>query len=155
MMARVEAGKDAERIVKRGVLEIQCSEVDPDEPLVFGHTRRDGRGTVEALRDDEKYLVRVNPLDVRQAWLYHADGSFAGCAENYGRCQRDNPDQLHAAFTRRRQALAPLIGDARFLASPLTRADIQRTTTNTAVMNSEKTEVAAKRTEALQDLMSD
>lgn len=133
MMAQIDAGKDAEQIVKRGVLEVPCSEIDPDEPLRFGLTRRDGRGTEEPLRDDEKYLVRVNPVNPRFAYLYNADGSFAGCSENYGRVDRENESALHAAFARKRQALAPLIEDARRLSGPITRADINRTAHNTRV----------------------
>jgi hypothetical protein len=137
MLAQIEAGKDAERSVKRGLLEVQCSEVDPDEPLRYGLTRRDGRGTEEPLREDEKYLVRVNPVDPSHAWLYHADGSFAGCADNYGRVDRENVSALHSAFARKRQALAPLIEDARRLSGEITRADIARTTHNARVANYE------------------
>jgi len=119
-----------ERPVKQNVIEVSCPEVDPDEPLRFGLTRRDGRGTEEPLRDTEKYLVRVNPMDVRFAWLYNADGSFAGVADNYGRVSRDDPKAVTHAFARKQKALAPLVAEARRLAAPLTRAANKRAAHN-------------------------
>jgi hypothetical protein len=119
-----------ERPVKQNVIEVNCPEVDRDEPLRFGLTRRDGRGTEESLRDDEKYLVRVNPLDTRFAWLYNADGSFAGVADFYGRVSRDDPKAITAAYARKQKALAPLVAEARRLAAPLTRAAKDRAANN-------------------------
>lgn len=119
-----------ERPVKQNVIEVNCPEVDRDEPLRFGLTRRDGRGMEESLRDDEKYLVRVNPLDTRFAWLYNADGSFAGVADNYGRISRADPKAVTTAHGRKQKALAPLVAEARRLAAPLTRAATKRAAHN-------------------------
>jgi len=128
MLAQIES--DAEPVVKKGLIEVPCREVDPDEPLRFGLVRRDGRGTSEPLKDGEKYLVRVNPVAPQRAWLYNADGSFAGCADNYGRAGREDESALHRQFAAKRQYLAPMIADARRLTGSITRADIERNAGN-------------------------
>ena len=122
-----------ERPVQQGCIEISCADIDPDHPLHYGPMIRDGRGTREPLRPQDKYLVRLNPLDPRVAWLYSADGKFAGVADYYDRVHRPDTHALHAAFGEKRKAVAPLIAEARRLAEPLTQAGIERMEHNTAV----------------------
>ena len=129
-----------ECIVERGVLAVRCRELDQDEPLFFGLTRRDGRGVEERLRDGEKYLVRVNGCDPSYAFLYHADGGFAGVAKYHSREGRNEIATNHRQFVEKRQHLAELTGDARFFASRITKADVQRTAENSKVLESEMVE---------------
>lgn len=123
-----------ERPVKNNQIEISVPEVDPDAPLVFGLTRRDGRGVQEPLRNDDKWEVRVNPLDPGRAWLYHADGSFAGVAPFYGRVRRDDPETLRDAYAAKRKALAPMIAESRRLAANITRDATERAAVNQAIL---------------------
>jgi len=123
-----------ERPVKNNQIEIGVPEVDPDEPLVFGLTRRNGRGVQDPLRNDEKWLVRVNPLAPHICYLFTADNQFAGVAPYYGRVRRDDPAALQQAFKRKTQALSPLISEARRLAAPITQAATDRAAANSALL---------------------
>jgi hypothetical protein len=165
LMREVPAAEDGEASVKSGVLEVMVREVDPDEPLRFGLVRHDGRGTRDLLRDGEKYLVRVNGIDPRWAWLYRADGSFAGVAQQYGRVGagregkgREDTHALHAAWAEKRKAIAELTGEARLLGSRITRAETDRLAHNLDVLKGAK---AAQRkpgtnesTEAATDILT-
>jgi hypothetical protein len=137
ILGDVPPASDAERQVKRGLIEIQNSEISP-EPLVYGYTRRDGRGVDEPLRDQEKYLVRLNPLDTRWAWLYHASGAFAGVAPRYDRVRRDDPNALTRAYAVKHQALAPLLAEGRALAGEITRQATDRAAHNIGVLNAKR-----------------
>jgi hypothetical protein len=132
-----------ERPVKNNCLELMVPEVDPDAPLQFGLARRDGRGTHTPLRNDEKYLVKVNPLDPRVAWLYDSQRKFAGVADYYGRVQRDQPEQLKAAFARKKAALAPLLEEAHRLAAPIIQAETDRAAHNAELLTEAGREQAA------------
>lgn len=155
MMALIPpTSNEDECVVERGVLPVRVRELDQDEPLRFGLTRRDGQGVEEPLRAGEKYLVRVNGCDPNHAFLYHADGSFAGTAKYYGRETRDEIQTNHRQFVEKRQYLSTQTGDARFLASRVTKADIQRNAARAEVFAEEKTESAEKSRTAREALMS-
>jgi hypothetical protein len=130
---------EEECVVERGVLPVRVRELDQDEPLRFGLTRRDGRGTEEPLKTGEKYLVRVNGCDPSKAFLYHADGSFAGVANYHGRDSRDEIQTNHRQFAEKRKFLAAQTEDSRFVTSRVTRADINRTSANSTVVKSQHT----------------
>jgi hypothetical protein len=147
-LQEVAVSTDAERPVKQGFLEVQVPEIDPDEPLRFGLMRRDGRGTEEALREGQKYLVRVNPLDTRFAWLYDAKGAFAGVAPFYDRARRDDPKALQRKFAAKRKALAPLIEEGRRLAAPITRAATDRAAANAEVFDRARPVTEAEKEQA-------
>lgn len=118
--------------VKNSCLELSWAEAGPGE-LTYGLTRRDGRGVQTPLRDDEKFLVRINPLDPRVCWLYQADGSFAGIAPHYSRVSRADASQLQHAFAAKKQALAPLIAEGRRLAANITQAATDRAAHNASI----------------------
>lgn len=120
--------------VRQGQLTLTCPDLVASEPLVYGLMRRDGAGADEPLRDGDTYLVRVNPLDPRVAWLYGPRGEFRGITPRYGRVRRDDPDALTRAYARKRQALAPLLAEARRLAAPITRDAADRTAANLAIL---------------------
>lgn len=120
-----------ETSVKEGCLSLMVPEINPDEPVSFGLMRRDGRGTEDILRDGQKFMVRVNCMDPRLCWLYHADGSFAGCAPLYARVQRGDAKGLQRAFARKQAALAPLRAEANRVAAPLTESAMDRAAHNT------------------------
>jgi hypothetical protein len=111
----------AELPVRQGCLTIQDADVDP-EPMQFGLIRRDGRGLQEPLRNDEKYLCRLNPIDPQVLWLFDAHNRFAGVAPRYLAVRRNDEDALRAAFKRKSQAIAPLVEEARRLAAPYTES---------------------------------
>lgn len=123
-----------ERPVKKGVLEVNCPEVDPDEPLQFGLELRDGRGRREKLRDGDTYLARVNRLDPRWCWLYDARGGFVGVVASRGRAQRNDVEAIHRQWAEKRAALAPELERTRQLAAPLSRAATARAAHNAAVL---------------------
>jgi hypothetical protein len=139
-LSEVPPSTDAERPVKRGLIEFQNDEIS-SEPMVYGHSRRDGRGVNEPLRDGDKYVVRVNPLDTRYAWLYQSSGAFAGVAPRYDRVYRDDPKALTRAYAEKRQALAPLLAEARTLARQVTRQATERATQNTAILTAKRRKV--------------
>jgi hypothetical protein len=128
----------AETSVKEGCLTLMVPEINPDEPISFGLTRRDGRGTEDILRDGQKFNVRVNGLDPRFCWLYHADGSFAGIAPLYSRVQRGDNKSLQRAFARKQAALAPLRTEAQRLAAPLTQRANEQAAGNAHLFAREK-----------------
>ncbi|MDE2098207.1 MAG: hypothetical protein KGL39_13210 [Patescibacteria group bacterium] len=134
LMAEIEGAECPP--VKNGVVSVECPELDPDEPLRYGLTRRDGNGTEEPLRNDERYMTRVNHVDPRQVWLYGANGEFKGVARRYDRVGRTDEKALHRAFAAKRQYLAPQIADARRLAGAVTRAAIARDENNLDAMSS-------------------
>jgi hypothetical protein len=146
MMAEIEGVES--RPVKNGLLSIECPELDPEEPLHYGLVRRDGRGTEEPLRTDEKYLTRVNHVDPSHVWLYGAAGEFKGVAKRCPRVKRDDPEALHRAWAAKRQYLAPQIADARQLAGAVTRAAIARDTNNAEVLNTRKPLTASEKESA-------
>ena len=144
---------DTEATVERGILPVTCAELSPDEPLLYGLTRRDGQGTDEPLRTGEKFLVRLNRVDPLSCYLYHADGSFAGTAKLYSRSSREDAltnnsspqaggaattghssQSLHRQFAEKRKWLAGQTADARFNASRVTAADIARTKNNSRII---------------------
>ena len=141
LMASLEP--DAEATVERGTLEVACPELSPDEPLRYGLTRRDGNGLDEPLKTGEKFLIRINRVDPSLCYLYAADGGFAGIASFYGRESRADIQNNHRQFAQKRAWLAGQTADARFLASRVTKADIQRTAHNNRVLESNTGEKAA------------
>jgi hypothetical protein len=116
--------------VRNHQLSVNCPDLDPDAPVCFGFERRNGQGTVEPLRNGDKWMVRVNPLDARAAWLYTATGQFAGVVQYYGRAGRTDAKALQAAFARKHAQLGHLVDEARRLAAPITQAAIDRTANN-------------------------
>lgn len=144
----------SEEIVRNCQLSISVPEVDPDAPLKFGLMRRDGQGTQTPLRNEEKYLVRVNPLSPNVAWLYDAKNKPCGVVPYYGKVGRDNPEQLKRAFAAKKQALRPLVEEAHRLAAPIIQAETERHAHNARVLNrsvpltdSEKSNAAAVQAE--------
>jgi len=123
----------SETPVKEGCVTLMVPEINPDEPISFGLTRRDGRGTEDILRDGQKFLVRINAMDPRFCWLYNADGSFAGIANHYARVQRGDMESLQRAFGRKQAALAPLRAEAQRLAAPLTERAIANAAHNIGI----------------------
>lgn len=125
-----------EATVRNNQLEIGIPDLDPSEPRFFGFERRDGQGAAEPLRNGDKWMVRVNPLDPRVAWLYTATGKWSGVVDYYGRVARTDTKSLQEAFARKRKALAPLISDARRLAASVTQDAIDRSSANHQVFSS-------------------
>ena len=124
-----------EQTVHNGTIEFESAVIAPNTTLCYGLQRWDGNGTRETLRNDERWMVRVNPLDIQTAWLYDARNGFAGVVSNYGRVRRDDPHALHRAFAAKRAALSPLIAEGRRLAAPITRAANERAAHNIAVLS--------------------
>ncbi len=113
-----------ERPVKNGLLAVNVPEVEPDEPLRYGPLLRDLNGGDLALRNGDKYCVRVNPLMPEAAFVYDSRGGFLGLAPVWGRVGRLDQEGLQRAFATKRKALAHWTAQARQLAAPLTaRAD--------------------------------
>jgi hypothetical protein len=135
----------AETSVKEGCLTLMVPEINPDAPISFGLTRRDGRGTEDILRDGQKFMVRVNCMDPRFCWLYNADGSFAGCAPLYARVKRGDTKGLQQAFARKQAALAPLRAEAQKAAAPLTQRAIGNATANVHLFDRTKPLTAAEK----------
>lgn len=123
-----------ERPVTNGLLEVNCAEVDPDEPLRFGPVIRDCDGREEVLRHEDKYLVRVNPLRPETAFLYHADGGFAGLASSYGRVAPHDCEALQEKFKVKAKAVSAWTKDARKLAAPITARAAAIATNNEEVI---------------------
>ena len=106
--------------VRLGCITHEDADVDP-EPMQFGLIRRDGRGTQDPLRNDEKYFCRLNAIDPSVLWLYDAHNRFVGVAPRYLGVRRDDEPAMRAAYKRKAQAMAPLAEEVRRLAAPYTQ----------------------------------
>jgi hypothetical protein len=109
-----------ECFVKNCCLTVEDADVDP-EPITYGPVTRDGRGAQDPLRNDDKYLCRLNPVDPSVLWLYDSNNRFVGMAPRYLRAARNDEQALRRAFATKAQALAPLVEETRQLAAQLTR----------------------------------
>ncbi|HBD07138.1 MAG TPA: hypothetical protein DCZ69_02665 [Syntrophobacteraceae bacterium] len=119
--------------VRNTRLEFTNTEIDPDEPLRFEALRRDGNGTEELLQDGSKWLVRVNPLWPKTAYLFDAKNGFAGACRNIGRVSWADNEGLKRAFGRRNHIEAKLIADAQRIANPILRIEAEKRAHNAAI----------------------
>lgn len=134
LMAMV-ATDDEPESVKNGVLAVTCPELNPDAPLLYGPTVRDCDGRVEQMRNDDKYLVRVNPFMPEVAFLFDANNGFAGITRLWGRVHRDDPDALQEAFKAKTKQVSEWTKDARRLAAPITKRAAEIAANNAAVIS--------------------
>lgn len=140
-LARLEG---TERPVKRGLIDIGVPEINPDEPLSYGPTVRDFQGNEDAMRQDDKYLVRVNPFDSRVAWLYDAKGGWRGVARRQAvRGTRADTEALQRHFKAKAIIQSGFVQEARQLAAPLTAAADAVAANNARVIQEHRNELAA------------
>jgi len=132
-----------ERPVDGGLLEVNCPDVDPDEPLRFGPIIRDLEGRERAMQIGDKWLVRVNPYKPEVAFLYNADGGFAGLATAWGRNARPDfecvkngvtPEKLQEAFKTKHKVVSEWTREARKIALPITARAVDVVANNARVI---------------------
>jgi hypothetical protein len=138
-MAKAISGKEAR--VKRGVLEIECPDLNPRHAVPFGPTLRDFKGNETALRDDATYCPVVNPYDARGVWLYDDKGGFCGFAPaRHAAAHPGDAQALTEHYKAKAVHFAPILAEARKLAAPITQRASDNQDHNAAVFASQAKE---------------
>jgi hypothetical protein len=138
-----------ERAVRNGMIEHPLPESGSEEPLRFGLVRRDGQGLDEPLRNGDKWLVRVNPLDPARAFLYRANGGFAGIADAYRRVMPTDEAALKRAFGQKHHHQAATTAEARFLGANVSAAAAERAQHNAEILGKSPKQMASERAAAV------
>jgi hypothetical protein len=137
LMAKAISGQEAR--VKRGLLTLECPDLNPRNPIPFGPILRDFQGGEVALRDDATYCPVVNPYDARGVWLYDDKGGFCGFAPR--RAAAAHPGDATALaehYKAKAVHFAPVLAEARRLAAPLTQAALDKQDHNAALFAEQK-----------------
>lgn len=133
LMAMVDS--DQAESVKGGLLEVNVPEVNPDEPLQYGPFLRDCDGRQETMRNDDKYLVRVNPFMPDTAFLFDAKNGFVGFTKRYSRTHRGDVDALQEKFKTKAKVVSDWTREARKVATPITKRAAEIAANNAAVID--------------------
>ena len=123
-----------EVIIRNNMIELMVPEVSPDEPIHYEPVIRDGSGPERRLRQDSKWLARVNPLSPGRLFVYDAKGGFVGTCPRWDRVSRADTEGLRRAFGRANHAEAELVAEARAIAAPIIKAELEKRRHNARVL---------------------